>query len=249
MTIKNFQYHLLLQGIILLVVMTGKVQAVSIELPLQQVNINYSSPVRLDQVLTEVNKHIDLPIYELGSQLFVKRESNETKKLLDKTMKELAQLAKMHPDSGASSVHWQLRESMFGQRVFIPLELDEVQTQDRMNPLLNESYQLYVTARPNSITLVGLVNNTKQLTFKAHATLDDYLELTRYSVLPNANPNVAYVIQPDGQVNEVPYGYWNYEPRYFAPGAVVFIAFDSLPKQYLHLNEAVIELLRHKVNK
>ncbi|UPR47521.1 capsule biosynthesis GfcC family protein [Vibrio cyclitrophicus] len=112
-----------------------------------------------------------------------------------------------------------------------------------------QHFELYLTARPTSVNVVGAVKQAHTLSLVEHAQLDNYLtRLPKDQLLDIADHSTAFVIQPDGQVSEISYAYWNSKPAYFAPGAVIFIAFDSLPSEFSTLNQDIVELLRHKVN-
>ena len=112
-----------------------------------------------------------------------------------------------------------------------------------------QHFELYLTARPTSVNVVGAVKQAHTLPVVEHAQLDNYLtRLPKGQLLDSADNSTAFVIQPDGQVNEISYAYWNRKPAYFAPGAIIFIAFDSLPSEFSTLNQDIVELLRHKVN-
>lgn len=112
-----------------------------------------------------------------------------------------------------------------------------------------QHFELYLTARPTSVNVVGVVKQAQTLPLVEHAQLDNYLtRLPKGQLLDIADNSTAFVIQPDGQVNEISYAYWNSKPAYFAPGAIIFIAFDSLPSEFSTLNQDIVELLRHKVN-
>ncbi|TVU61472.1 hypothetical protein FQP88_14235 [Vibrio atlanticus] len=112
-----------------------------------------------------------------------------------------------------------------------------------------QHFELYLTARPTSVNVVGAVKQAQTLPLVEHAQLDNYLtRLPKGQLLGIADNSTAFVIQPDGQVNEISYAYWNSKPAYFAPGAIIFIAFDSLPSEFSTLNQDIVELLRHKVN-
>ena len=112
-----------------------------------------------------------------------------------------------------------------------------------------QHFELYLTARPTSVNVVGAVKQAQMLPVVEHAQLDNYLtRLPKGQLLDIADNSTAFVIQPDGQVNEISYAYWNSKPAYFAPGAIIFIAFDSLPSEFSTLNQDIVELLRHKVN-
>ena len=112
-----------------------------------------------------------------------------------------------------------------------------------------QHFELYLTQRPTDLTLVGAVKQAHKLELIEHGQLNNYLSvLPKGQLLDMADNSTAFVIQPDGQVNETSYAYWNNKPAYFAPGAIIFIAFDSLPSEFSTLNQDIVELLRHKVN-
>lgn len=112
-----------------------------------------------------------------------------------------------------------------------------------------QHFELYLTQRPTDLTLVGAVKQAHKLELIEHGQLNNYLSvLPKGQLLDMADNSTAFVIQPDGQVNEISYAYWNNKPAYFAPGAIIFIAFDSLPSEFSTLNQDIVELLRHKVN-
>ena len=112
-----------------------------------------------------------------------------------------------------------------------------------------QHFELYLTQRATDLTLVGAVKQAHKLELIEHGQLNNYLSvLPKGQLLDMADNSTAFVIQPDGQVNEISYAYWNNKPAYFAPGAIIFIAFDSLPSEFSTLNQDIVELLRHKVN-
>lgn len=169
----------------------------------------------------------------------------------------------------------QLESFEYQARYFVDLDRDAVISQPEKNPLLvsenipfsknilaskgdvlesdklnqAQRFDLYLTERPTHLTMVGAVKQTHKLKLIEHGQLDNYLSmLPKGGLLANADKSTAFVIQPDGHVDEVSYAYWNSKQAYFAPGAILFIAFDSLPSEFSTLNQNIIELLRHKVN-
>lgn len=165
----------------------------------------------------------------------------------------------------ATSVIKQLESFDYQARYFVELDQNAVMSQADKNPLLvskkpasqgvsvksteQQHFELYLTARPTSVNVVGAVKQAHTLPLVEHAQLDNYLtRLPKGQLLDIADNSTAFVIQPDGQVNEISYAYWNSKPAYFAPGAIIFIAFDSLPSEFSTLNQDIVELLRHKVN-
>jgi hypothetical protein len=243
----------------------------TIELPLQGVTLEYKANVRLLQVLDDanassnVNDNSGIGYFPLSAQLFDKTntEANESKKAIEakkrNVFNQLDALLVEEPE--AKLVKQQLASFQYLNRVFIELDRNAVISQSDKNPLLvssshtnkpsdsqTQAFSLYLPQRPTSIQLMGVMKESVTMNLIEHGTLNDYLD-----ALPNgfigefADKSVAYVVQPDGVVQTIHYAYWNEQPVYLAPGAIVFMAFYSLPSEFSTLNQDIVDLLRHKV--
>ena len=233
----------------------------SVELPVQGVTLNYTQPVRLEQVLNDANANGALGYFPLSAQLFDRNAQQQIDILKAQVIEQLNQLALQEPQ--ASSVITQLESFDYQARYFVDLDRNAVISQPEKNPLLvskssaleleqsnqAQHFDLYLTPRPIDVTVVGAVKQAHQFKLIEHGQLDNYLSmLPKGELLEIADRSTAFVIQPDGHVDEISYAYWNSKQAYFAPGAILFIAFDSLPSELSTLNQNIIELLRHKVN-
>ncbi|MEZ8653432.1 capsule biosynthesis GfcC family protein [Vibrio splendidus] len=169
----------------------------------------------------------------------------------------------------ANLVRQQLASFQYLNRVFIELDRNVVISQSDKNPLLvsssptnkpsstaikrastsqTQAFSLYLPQRPTSIQLMGAMKESVTMNLIEHGTLNDYLDaLPNGFIGESADKSVAYVVQPDGVVQTIQYAYWNEQPVYLAPGAIVFMAFYSLPSEYSTLNQDIVDLLRHKV--
>lgn len=186
-------------------------------------------------------------------------ESIEAKKR--NVLNQLEAFAVEEPE--ANLVRQQLASFQYLNRVFIELDRNAVISQSDKNPLLVSSFNLektsatqaktqrfslYLPQRPTSIQLMGAMKESVTMNLIEHGTLNDYLDaLPNGFVGESADKSVAYVVQPDGVVQTIQYAYWNEQPVYLAPGAIVFMAFYSLPSEYSTLNQDIVDLLRHKV--
>jgi len=233
----------------------------SVELPIQGVTFNYSQSVRLEQVLNDANANGALGHFPLSAQLFDLNAQQQVDTLKAQVIEQLNQLAQQEPQ--VRTVITQLASFEYQARYFVDLDRNAVISQSEKNPLLvsksivleadksnqAQRFDLYLTQRPTELTLVGAVKQTHKLKLIEHGQLDNYLSmLPEGELLDIADKSTAFVIQPDGHVDEVSYAYWNSKQAYFSPGAILFIAFDSLPSEFSTLNQNIIELLRHKVN-
>ena len=260
-----------------LVMAQSQVPVLTVELPIQGITLQYSQPTRLEQVLTDANANGALGYFPLSAQLFDRNAQPQVHNVKQQVLDKLKHFSSQEPQ--AKSVIKQLESFDYQARYFVELDQNAVMSQADKNPLLvskkptvaskqsaaalkkpasqgvsaksaeQQHFELYLTARPTSVNVVGAVKQAQTLPLVEHAQLDNYLtRLPKGQLLDIADNSTAFVIQPDGQVNEISYTYWNSKPAYFAPGAIVFIAFDSLPSEFSTLNQDIVELLRHKVN-
>ena len=245
----------------------------TIELPLQGVALEYKANVRLLQVLDDANASFNanassnenasgsIGYFPLSAQLFDKTNTQAIKTKKHNVFNQLEALAVEEPE--ANLVRQQLASFQYLNRVFIELDRNAVISQLNKNPLLvsssnlektsvtqaqTQKFSLYLPQRPTSIQLMGAMKESVTMNLIEHGTLNDYLEaLPNGFVGESADKSVAYVVQPDGVVQTIQYAYWNEQPVYLAPGAIVFMAFYSLPSEYSMLNQDIVDLLRHKV--
>lgn len=244
----------------------------TIELPLQGVTLEYKANVRLLQVLNDAkasfNANSSIGYFSLSAQLFDKtnaqaNESNKANKTIEakkrNVFSKLDAFSVEEPE--ANLVRQQLASFQYLNRVFIELDRNAVISQSGKNPLLvssshtnkssdgqTQAFSLYLPQRPTSIQLMGAMKESVTMNLIEHGTLNDYLDaLPNGFVGESADKSVAYVVQPDGVVQTIQYAYWNEQPVYLAPGAIVFMAFYSLPSEYSTLNQDIVDLLRHKV--
>ncbi|MEZ8067820.1 capsule biosynthesis GfcC family protein [Vibrio sp. FF145] len=240
----------------------------AVELPLQGVTLEYKVDVRLLQVLDDAstNANGSIGYFPLSAQLFDKANTEAIEAQKRNVFNQLEALAVEEPE--AKLVKQQLASFQYLNRVFIELDLNAVISQPDKNPLLVSSsntnkssaaitkapnsqtqvFSLYLPQRSTSIQVMGVMKDSVRLNLIEHGTLNDYLyALPSDFIGESADKSVAYVIQSDGMVQTIQYAYWNEQPVYLAPGAIVFMAFYSLPSEYSTLNQDIVDLLRHKV--
>ncbi|MEZ9145882.1 capsule biosynthesis GfcC family protein [Vibrio sp. 10N.286.52.C3] len=249
----------------------------TIELPLQGVTLEYQTNVRLLRVLDDANANASsnangtIGYFPLSAQLFditnteatavtgFKEANQAIEAKKRNVLNQLEAFAVEEPE--ANLVRQQLASFQYLNRVFIELDRNAVISQSDKNPLLvssshtnkpsdsqTQAFSLYLPQRPTSIQLMGAMKESVTMNLIEHGTLNDYLDaLPNGFISESADKSVAYVVQPDGEVQTIQYAYWNEQPVYLAPGAIVFMAFYSLPSEYSTLNQDIVDLLRHKV--
>ncbi|MFA0565325.1 capsule biosynthesis GfcC family protein [Vibrio sp. 10N.222.51.C8] len=249
----------------------------TIELPLQGVTLEYQTNVRLLRVLDDANANASsnangtIGYFPLSAQLFditnteatavtgFKEANQAIEAKKRNVLNQLEAFAVEEPE--ANLVRQQLASFQYLNRVFIELDRNAVISQSDKNPLLvssshtnkpsdsqTQAFSLYLPQRPTSIQLMGVMKESVTMNLIEHGMLNDYLDaLPNGFIGESADKSVAYVVQPDGVVQTIQYAYWNEQPVYLAPGAIVFMAFYSLPSEYSTLNQDIVDLLRHKV--
>ncbi|NOI91219.1 hypothetical protein F0235_12285 [Vibrio splendidus] len=217
------------------------------------------------------NDNSSIGYFPLSAQLFDKtnaeatefKEVNQANKDIEakkrNVLNQLDAFSVEEPE--AKLVKQQLASFQYLNRVFIELDRNAIISQSDKNPLLvssshtnkpsasqTQAFSLYLPQRPTSIQLMGAMKESVTMNLIEHGTLNDYLDaLPNGFIGESADKSVAYVVQPDGVVQTIQYAYWNEQPVYLAPGAIVFMAFYSLPSEYSTLNQDIVDLLRHKV--
>ena len=216
------------------------------------------------------NASSSIGYFPLSAQLFDKTNIQASESIEAKKRNVFNQLdAFSVEEPEANLVRQQLASFQYLNRVFIELDRNAVISQSDKNPLLvssshtnkpsstaikrastsqTQAFSLYLPQRPTSIQLMGAMKESVTMNLIEHGTLNDYLDaLPNGFIGESADKSVAYVVQPDGVVQTIQYAYWNEQPVYLAPGAIVFMAFYSLPSEYSTLNQDIVDLLRHKV--
>ncbi|PMH10138.1 capsule biosynthesis GfcC family protein [Vibrio splendidus] len=227
-------------------------------------NANASSNVNAS---SNENASDSIGYFPLSAQLFDKTNTQAIETTKRNVLNQLDAFAVEEPE--ANLVRQQLASFQYLNRVFIELDRNAVISQSDKNPLLvssshtnkpssatikrastsqTQAFSLYLPQRPTSIQLMGVMKESVTMNLIEHGTLNDYLDALPNGIIgESADKSVAYVVQPDGVVQAIQYAYWNEQPVYLAPGAIVFMAFYSLPSEYSTLNQDIVDLLRHKV--
>ena len=111
------------------------------------------------------------------------------------------------------------------------------------NHLLQAGDRLVYPTRPAQIRVLGAVNTDCELAFDAAITLKEYLR--QCPAHAAADRNTVYVIQPDGQFEQVGIAHWNEQPVSLAVGAVIYrpVSGAVLSPDTPELNRDMAELL------
>ncbi|OCH36716.1 capsule biosynthesis GfcC D2 domain-containing protein [Aliivibrio fischeri] len=248
--LSSFVFSLLLSAST--VTYASSTQAVSVTLPNQNLVLNYSQPIRLDQAILDANAQVNF--YSLGAVLSDNQLQKDIDNLRNNSIEQLSSLSRETSLFSASNefkrsatqIISQLEHHTFVGRIFSPLDLDLIRINEKLNPILNADYQLFVHPRPTSVSFFGAIDSETSISvpFIEHASIDDYLDSLPLS--STADTSTVYVIQPDGVVQTTEFSVWQNKPAYLAPGASVYIPLGGLPSGFSSLNTSIVQLLRNK---
>jgi len=203
----------------------------------QSLELTYSQPVRLSQVLADSNNALGYSPYSLGAVLTNPKKQDITERLKQQVFSELDNLATVE----AVELKSQLEKLTYVAREFISLDQDVVRIKRKQNPMLEGHYHLRVSQMPSTIQVVGLIPRPQSLVLQTGDSVERYLEpLECFNAGDMDRP---YIIQPDGEVMHANLSYWHGRHYYTAPGALIYIGFKANPE----LNNQVAELLRYAV--
>jgi len=117
---------------------------------------------------------------------------------------------------------WLRNLPLTGRRLVHSLDPAQLVVSDPDNLPLDDGDQLSYPKRPVGVRVVGAVMHACLLPQIGLKAARDYLKECVPS--PAADPELLYVIQPDGQVSELGIALWNRSPpMVLAPGAIIYV--------------------------
>ncbi|MGF1862448.1 capsule biosynthesis GfcC family protein [Photobacterium profundum] len=219
----------------------------------RQLQLSYSAPVRLKQVLSDSLIHLpaflandvktDSRIYWTGAALFKSFPHSQQHAVVDQ-LNQLATHWQGNQQRAALNLSQQIEQLTMGERIFTSLDYDNVRLNKQANPLITQSLTLILPTRPEQILVLGALDKPVWIKWQTRLDAETYLKQSK--PLSNANNSDAWVIQPDGTVEQHPIAYWNRDHHDIAPGAIVYLGFSSLPDGFETLNKDIINLLRNR---
>ncbi|MEZ9850159.1 hypothetical protein FCV82_01245 [Vibrio breoganii] len=245
--------------IFLLMLCIGKALAapITVELPNQGTELYYSEAVRLSQVLIDAQR-VEPERFVLANHFaLLDKKSDmtaEKKNIFGQLEQRASKPNNESLNQSSQAILDQLKQFTYLRRLPYRLDADWARSQIATDPVLafqNKNaglrFRLLQSKRPTQIRLMGAIEKPTLMPFKPHWKLSDYIENHHVNLLSGAQKSLAFVIQPDGEMTQLPYGWWNGKEVYFAPGATIFIGLRSLAWENEELNLKIVELLTHKV--
>lgn len=218
-----------------------------------QLQLSYPAPVRIEQVLrdsianinqlTLSNEQAKGSIFWTSAALF-KYFPHPQKQHVISQLKLLANHWKGEQRQAVLSLVAQLQQLQIGQRIFTPLDYDQVRVNSALNPLVSQNTTLVLPSRPSTVLIIGAVLQTRWVNWQERLDANGYLE--QVVSISSSDNSEAWVIQPDGKVEQHPIANWNQNHLDIAPGAAIYLGFSSLPAEFSTINEDIVNLLRNR---
>jgi SLBB-domain like (DUF1017). len=139
------------------------------------------------------------------------------------------------------SVREQLARIAVVGRLFVELDPDAVRTRPEANGRLQGQYRLYLTPRPDAVTLLGAIDLPGTQPWQPGASVGDYLKGRAF--LAGANTRSVTIISPAGKESVAPVARWNARHREAEPGSLIWV---GLADDDRGLNAQIIRLLAQR---
>lgn len=198
-------------------------------------------------------------LYWPGSALFTQQPDTEIAQLKQSVLQQLTLLKNDNRDNAERDaldtlMAW-VANLPVQRRLITALDYDAIRINPALNPLLNQNLLLVIPTRPTHVTVVGAVIVPKALSAPANTAIQSHVKwqnrisakhyLDIFAPFDDADNSVAWVIQPDGHIEQHPFAYWNNETKDIAPGAIIYLPFTSLPDGAETMNTDMVNLLRN----
>lgn len=227
------------------------VSSLAAEITIHQNNdtqhIRVSDHARLSDVYqkSKFQNNINWPAVFLTNSILTETAHTKKNEVIRK-LNALITTDSDHKNELNGLIHY-LKNLPVAGRIRTTLDPDWINVRPLLNRPVVGHYDLYTTAYPGTISVIGLTEQKKVLPIDL-AQVHDYLKLIASSEL--AAPGYAYLIEPDGSVSKVGVAIWNRkEDRVVMPGSVIFVGLNpsALPDSYNALNEDIIAVLANRI--
>ena len=123
----------------------------------------------------------------------------------------------------------------------LAIRLDKVKVDSDENIILKDGDQLFVPAKPDSVTLIGELNSPTSLRWKRRWDMPDYISKAG-GLTANADSSRIYVIKANGEVEANKTRLWfNYNQ--IEPGDTIVAPLDTAPIRFLDVATSITQIL------
>lgn len=213
----------------------------------QNVILQYSQTVRLSQLLQDNRQQQDYAEFDLASKLFDSSKQTEINHLKQRVIDQLAELKKDADLAPAAQLLVkQLQRYQYAYRLPLNMDYDIIRLAQKNDPMLPGDYSLLTQPRSELVHILGLVNQPAALPHRPTVTVSDYL--SQLTLIPQADPSFAWLISPNGNIEQIGIAYWNREQRTVTPGSVIYLGFSAKNEDMKQLNSDIATLINSVVS-
>lgn len=213
----------------------------------QNTILQYSQTVRLSQLLQDSHQQQNYTEFELASKLFDSGKQADIDNLRQRVIGQLTELQKDADLAPAAQLLVkQLQSYQYAYRLPLNMDYDIIRLAQKNDPMLPGDYSLLTQPRSKLVHIFGLVSQPEALPHQATVTVSDYL--SQLTLLPQANRSFAWLISPNGNIEQIGIAYWNKEQRTIAPGSVIYLGFSAKNNDMKQLNSDIATLINSVVS-
>lgn len=142
----------------------------------------------------------------------------------------------------------QVENWTLAKRLPVKLNRNAARLDVKQNPMLQEgNYAIYLTGRPDTVWLSGMVKTPGSYEYRNQSTPADYAE--GVNLRGYADPDYVYVISPRGEITKQNIAYWGKSYSQVMPGSQIYVPLFTwlLSPDVDDLNEKVASLAVHRV--
>lgn len=164
--------------------------------------------------------------YLLGASLLREHERVQQVRLRAGLAHDLAELQRspspVLAKAAASLSVWLQAHAPTGRSIPQLMDMRLLQVQPLKNPMLQQGDIVQLPTRPTTVRVIGAV--ARACTLEHEATRDAKAYLSSCPATAAADPDVLFVIQPDGRVQQLGSALWNRsDPQPVAPGGTIYV--------------------------
>ncbi|SEA28631.1 capsule biosynthesis GfcC family protein [Alkalimonas amylolytica] len=211
----------------------------------------YAEPPRLSQLLAEV-PHPEQQYWPAAALYRQSEHLQQQKQDLLSRLQRLEQHWQLRNHTQNILVLQSIRQQVSGwqlaERQAVRIDYDLARISQTANPRLDPGhYILRLAPRPEQVLFVGAIAEERGLLHQGAASVHSYLKAL--PSLQRTDPSWLYVVQANGQIQQVGRAYWNRQHLELQPGSQVFLPLHPriLPKEFRSLNQELVQLVAHRI--
>ncbi|MBI1330631.1 MAG: hypothetical protein GC166_12110 [Alphaproteobacteria bacterium] len=128
-------------------------------------------------------------------------------------------------------------------RLVVIADPSALAAQPQRDPLMQAGDAIYVPQRPDSVSVLGEVQQPGNYPFASDADADDYVREAG-GVTQNAKESMTFVVYPDGRAIAVSESWISFNRDKIPPGSTIYVPTDLTPYRWLPLVSSLGSILK-----